>query len=429
MLPLKRSLPLVALVLAASVVAAACSSSSSKGSSSSSASSAASSSSASSAAAPPTSSGSSSAPPTGTPIKLFLLAPLSGGYTFPEVVDGANAAAKAINAAGGVQGHPIEIDACDGKTATDPNPSVQCARDAVADPEVIADVGSYSSFDDFVLPIEKAADMASIGNPAFSVSDQTFTNSFPFIGEEGPASVVVAYDQGAKKVVFAEIDLPNFAHASSDANAILQTGRGVSLGGVVSTPLTATDVTPYVAQAAKKGDAVALSIPPNQTIQWVHDNVQGNYNQKIVFAALNLNPTTLSAMGSAAQGVYVASSLPLVSSDSPGIDRFKSEMTAYKTSAVQDEISLNSWLSVWAFAQVSDTIQGPVTRQSVLTAFGQLTNFNVFGLLPPNFSTTTPGALPIPNATRIFNTDIVEGEIEGGKAVDVGNGYVSLLKK
>jgi len=418
---LKRC-PLVALGLTASVLAVGCSSSSKASTSSSASSSAAS-------AASASSSGSTSSPPTGTPIKLFLLAPLTGGYNFPEVVDGANAAAKAINAAGGVKGHPIQIDACDGKTATDPNPSVQCVRDAVSDAQVIADVGSYSSFDDLTLPIEKAADMASIGNAAFSVSDQTFANSFPFLGEEGPASVVVPYDQGAKKIVFAEIDLPNFAHASSDANAILQTGRGVSLAGVVSTPLTATDVTPYVAQSAKKGDAVALSIPPNQTIQWVQDNKQGNYNQKVVFAALNLNPATLSAMGAAGEGIYVASSLPLVASSSPGMDRFKSEMSAYKASAVQDEISLNSWLSVWAFAQVGNTIQGDITRQSILSAFGQLTNFNVFGLLPPGFSTTTPGSLPIPNATRIFNTYIVEGKIEGGKAVDVGNGYVSLLKK
>ncbi len=348
---------------------------------------------------------------------------------FPEVVDGANAAAKVINAAGGVKGHPIVIDPCDGKTATDPNPTVQCARDAAADPEVIADVGSYSSWDDQVLPIEKAGGMANIGNPAFSVSDQTFSNSFPFLSEEGPASVVVLFDQGAKKVVFAHIDLPNFTHATSDANAILQSGRGVALAGDVATPLTATDVTPYVAQSARKGDAVALSIPPNQTIQWIHDNLQGAYNQKIVFAALNLNPSTLSAMGSSANGVYVASSLPLVSSSSPGMDKFKAEMSAYKPSAVQDEISLNSWLSVWAFAQVGNTIQGDITRGSVLTAFGQLTNFNVFGLLPPNYSTTTPGALPIPNATRIFNTYIVEGKIENGQAVDVGNGYVSLLKK
>jgi branched-chain amino acid transport system substrate-binding protein len=419
---LKRCPRPVALVLAAGVVAAGCSSSS-KSSTPTTASSSATSAAAATTSAP------SAGPPTGTPIKLFLLAPLSGGYQFPQAADGANAAAKAINAAGGVKGHPIQIDVCDGKTATDPNPSVQCVRAAAADTQVIADVGSYSSFGDLTQPIFKAAGMASIGNPAFSVADQTFSNSFPFLGEEGPASVAVLFDQGAKKIVFAHIDLPNFAHATSDANAILQTGRGAALAGDVATPITATDVTPYVAQSARKGDAVALSIPPNQTIQWVHDNLQGAYNQKVVFAALNLQPATLSAMGSAAEGVYVASSLPLVSTSSPGMDRFKSEMTAYKPSAVQDEIALNSWISAWAFAQVGNTLSGDITRQSILDAFGNLTNFNVFGLLPPNFSTTRPGTLPIPNATRIFNTYVVEGKIEGGNAVDVGNGYVSLLKK
>src|SRR5579864_943917 len=71
------------------------------------------------------SAGSSSTAPalSGTPITVEIITQLSGGAGAelqPELVNGANAAASAVNASGGIQGHPLKVTVCDTQTATDP---------------------------------------------------------------------------------------------------------------------------------------------------------------------------------------------------------------------------------------------------------------------------------------------------------------------
>src|ERR1700689_387658 len=69
----------------------------------------------------------------GSPVKLMATGILNTpAANFTESVNGAEAAAAAINKAGGINGHPIEIITCnDNLNAAD---AIGCARGAVADP-------------------------------------------------------------------------------------------------------------------------------------------------------------------------------------------------------------------------------------------------------------------------------------------------------
>ena len=72
------------------------------------------------------------AAPAGTPIKVMQIATLTGpSNNVPQDADAGKATAKAINAAGGVNGHPIVLEVCDDKF--DPNQAADCARQAVSD--------------------------------------------------------------------------------------------------------------------------------------------------------------------------------------------------------------------------------------------------------------------------------------------------------
>src|SRR5688572_9838520 len=68
----------------------------------------------------------------------------------PEIYDGANAAADAINAAGGVKdpsggaARPVQILQCDADPVADPNAPTNCAREAIA-AGAIAAAGKLSS--------------------------------------------------------------------------------------------------------------------------------------------------------------------------------------------------------------------------------------------------------------------------------------------
>ena len=366
-------------------------------------------------------------------IKVEVNTGLSGEYPFPEDVTGAQAAAKAINASGGIQGHKLEVLSCDGQSVTDPNPTIACAQNEVADPAVLADIGNYSGFGGVSEPIFQKANLATIGDAPFSAPQYALSNSFPLLGIEGQGTAILLADQGVKKVVFASVELAEDQQASELANTVLKESRGLPIAGSVGVPLTETDITPQVTQAASEGDGVAMNITPQQTTQFVVAVKQGGLSSKlkVAMAALNATPSEIKSFGSAANGVYVESSLPLVTSNVSGIKLYRTQMNAVDPSAIKDEISLNSWMATWAFAQVARKLPASqLTRVGVLDAFNHLTNFNVFGLLPPHYTTTKPSALGIPGLNRVFNVYSYYGEIEHGVVTPIAGGLpVSQLKK
>src|SRR6266581_6443093 len=137
---LRNKIGLAAVAIAAAALTAACSSSAKPGKAADSAS---------------PSSGTTGASATGTPIKIMVTGTFNGpGIGYPESTAGAKAAADAINAAGGVGGHPIEIEACDDQY--DANKAAACAQKAVSD-KVTALVGGVEFFNPGVYPTIEAA--------------------------------------------------------------------------------------------------------------------------------------------------------------------------------------------------------------------------------------------------------------------------------
>src|SRR5580704_13309918 len=70
---------------------------------------------------------SSGAAASGSPIVLYGVTTYNNpALSIPEVNDGAQAAAKAINAAGGIKGHPLQVTICDDNF--NPNQAQACAE-------------------------------------------------------------------------------------------------------------------------------------------------------------------------------------------------------------------------------------------------------------------------------------------------------------
>src|SRR5262245_26527655 len=112
----RRLLALSAVAVVASVAITACSTGSSSSSGTSSASAAA------------TGGTSASSATAKSPFKFFFLeTPLTG----PDNAAGVKTAVAAINAAGGVDGHPLEYTTCSDNT--DPNGATTCARQGISD--------------------------------------------------------------------------------------------------------------------------------------------------------------------------------------------------------------------------------------------------------------------------------------------------------
>ena len=125
------------------------------------------------------SSAAAAAEPTGAPLKLMVVYEGTGPSSVPEVREGAIAAAKAINAEGGIKGRPVEVVQCD--TKADPNVAAGCGRSAVAE-GVVAMVGNITIFGNQFMPLMAQHNIASIGLEPATGTDFTSSASFPIGG-------------------------------------------------------------------------------------------------------------------------------------------------------------------------------------------------------------------------------------------------------
>src|SRR5438034_9826610 len=85
------------------------------------------------------------------PVKIFVIAPVATPIqNYPDAQAGAEAAAQAINKAGGIKGRQIEIGFCN--TQSNVNQAVACARQAV-EASAVAVVGHVDTFSALSIPI------------------------------------------------------------------------------------------------------------------------------------------------------------------------------------------------------------------------------------------------------------------------------------
>lgn len=363
----------------------------------------------------------------GSPINVQVITHLTSANPALEAVAGAQAAAAAVNADGGINGHPLKVSVCDAGNGASVTPAVTCARKLVADTGIVAEVGDFEIAQDQVNTILAAAKVPNIGPPPTGKSVLSSPNAFPFAGSEGASLGITLADAGAKKIHVAYVDSPQAAAVLPFTKSVLARSRpGTTVLSGIPVQISTADLTPAVTKASS-GDGVVLAMIPAQLSSWLTVAKGGNFPQKLSASASALLPKELEALGAKADGLLVAAGLPLVTGSSPGIVRFRGEMAKYAPGKAVDSISLNSWLATWAFAQVARTIKGSVNRESVMSAFGNLTDFNVFGLLPEGFSTTKDST--IPGFARLFNQSTIEGVVKDGKIVQTSDGYVPVFGK
>ena len=357
------------------------------------------------------------------PIEIVSMLELgSEVYSNPQTGVAARAAVKAINAAGGINGRHLKLTICDSKN--DPNRAQKCARDAVAG-KAVAAVASANPWGDTFLPILEEADLPYLANLPVSAAEYSNPISFPIVG--GGASMVPGMaaqlvDAGSKKIHLAYIDSTAGKTAEILAGFAL-TPRGESLAGSTPVPPNVVDPTPQVAAATSDADGVILAQSPQQVPKWLRASELAGVEAKQSVVAWSLLPADIEELGKAAEGAYVVSLFPPVTSKKPGIKRFIKEMNAIDKSASKDDLSLGVWVGMHAFAQVAEGLD-EVTRETVLEAWNGLTSLDVYGLLPPGLNLTEE--YPMPGLNRLFNPYVVFNRVKNGALVASGaKGYVN----
>jgi ABC-type branched-subunit amino acid transport system substrate-binding protein len=277
--------------------------------------------------------GTSSASCPGDPVKFGVISVLTGTSRIPadpSMVDGAKAAAAAVNSSCEL-GRPIEIVACDSKD--DSNEQIACGRKMVSE-GVVAYMGNDGGGGTNWFPITSEAGIPEIGGPGLSSTESTSPLWFPLTGS---VHDTLAY----ATVANAALSDVNAAMVAFDSPAVAFYGdlfkeQTENLGGTwvgsFPVPATAVDMTQYAAQVADaEVNAVYPILGGDQGIGLAQQlSTFGGSLEDMVFIQLGTVTTCefLDQIGSAGEGMWIVDTAwPVAwSEDNPGAQQFFDEL-------------------------------------------------------------------------------------------------------
>ncbi len=330
-----------------------------------------------------------------------------------EAIAGATAAAKAINAAGGLKGRPVEIDSCNNQgTATG---TIDCARQAAQGN--YDDVMEYHGFTSASKPILDQAQMPRIGTT--NVVGPDFFDRYDV--DLGPPPN--AYYSAPGIYLIKNQHKTRFAIVSLDIAAGLSIAQGIRAGltaaggkyvGTIPIPLTQTDLLPTVQQLKDlKPDIVAVVANGPVVTSLMNARQELGLNALVVGSATAIPSTAYASMPDGGAGLYVGQALP------PSTDArfapFRSQLAAAGLAGNPvnlDSVSAKAWLSTWAIKKLCDTIKtGSCTKQTLLAQTRKAKNINLFNILNWSPSAKGPAAYPYQTVGTAYVLKAVNGAL------------------
>ena len=139
-------------------------------------------------------------------------------FSQPQTFAGAQARVDAINASGGINGHPVELIGCDSNL--DPNQEQACIDQAISE-----DVSAIVSSSIFFTPLTtlEEANIPFIGAQGITPDQLSSPMSYPFSGVNGwfKGEVAIAVKAGAESITIVTGDTASSQYSESIAKAAI----------------------------------------------------------------------------------------------------------------------------------------------------------------------------------------------------------------
>ncbi len=340
---------------------------------------------------------------------MWTITPSTGGAKYAAVIE------KGVNARGGIDGHPLQVVVCDDNN--DANNATTCARQAVADPNMLGIIADSSTCSSQLLPILAKAQMADINADYFCPEDFKSPVVFPFnsgtFDDVGASAVGVKYFKDPN-VVVTTVDLP----AGREYPPLVQTAINPVGGKVVATvyvPYTTADMAPYAAQIAAHQGVLQEGNPTQQGIRLGQALQSIGYNQPVIYNSTVFDPATIKASFGNPTNAYL---YVYYNEASPGWQMFNSDMDQYEPGVTYRASDLvDAWLAANVVAQIAKSLPS-VSAKAISSYLSKATDLTTFGMTPPlNFTvpqTAIGGLIP-----RAVNLDVALYHYVNGTAVQV----------
>jgi len=356
---------------------------------------------------------------TGTPLKI-LIASMDVGAE--DVKRGANLAANAINDAGGIDNHPIQIVYCVHNTGDD-NAAGACVSKALKDPAVVAGAAWKTTAGAVTTPMINDARLACLGCLMFGPTDFTAPAFFP---DQAGFLAVNLQVQMAKDILGAHtVTMPFRLDTTAGLPDLVAATKPTGLE-LVNLPVNAaqSDLSATAAELiSKKPDAIVdgIELPLFNKLMLAVE-AQGA-KIPVTVAAVSVGPKTIKDR--LAGVTSPVSILSVVNRTSKGFADYEADVKKYDPNQDSNDASVSAWLAIkYLFTKnVAAALEGKeITRQAVWDTTNSLKAVNTEGLMPP-MDWSTPTKLLGGTVTRGFNTTGYAYKYAGGDWKLEGNAF------
>jgi ABC-type branched-subunit amino acid transport system substrate-binding protein len=329
----------------------------------------------------------------GSVIKLGIITDVGGAVNDADEVAAARAGVRYVNAHGGINGHQVQLEFCNG--ALNPVTDESCVRTMISD-HVMAMVGdemvAYEQSGDKLLA---AAGIANVAPVPYSY-DYVDPNSYLLSGDEvlmNAAQDVAAQRYGGKRVGYIVVNIPTTVPYVSAHKKLLPM-LGETYAGDVEVPEVATD---YATQAAALNHDNPTVISTDSTEASDMEIFKGmaalGYTGKEIVNTDAITLSDIQGLGSLADRLVVASAFPPVTAASqfPGIAEYESAMAAELASGdhaaasykqYNRDIAMLAFFGVMAVQEIANQAHA-TDAASFKTAINAAKNVNLGGVVPP----------------------------------------------
>jgi len=336
--------------------------------------------------------GASSTGGNGTEITIGAWYPLTGAVSASGVPerDGTDAYFKMINDHGGINGRKVNWIVQD--NAFDPQQTVQIARQLIGQDKVVAIVAANGTSQaeaafPFVLQQSKVPILNELGGLAswYTPARAGLFGTQTLYEDQAAALGAWAEQDGKKNVLVVHSDPAAFVQV---ANAVGPAAKEIDPSAKVSdlsVKFQTTDYSPIVSQAkAKNPDAIVLILASPEAAAFMKEAKLQGLNAGTYSYAPVAASSTLTLGGAAAEGAEAVQFVKAPNDSSPAMQEFRDAMAKYEPGQPADFIALWGWTGAKVFGQIAQTIQGPVTSDSLVKAYEQAKNID-------------PGVAPVMN--------------------------------
>jgi ABC-type branched-subunit amino acid transport system substrate-binding protein len=342
--------------------------------------------------------------------------PVGAGLPFPEVGVAAQAAADAINQAGGIKGHPIQLTVCDNKY--NQNQDAACARQAVDEGDV-AVIGGFSLQTNHISILEQAG-IPVIGE--YAANDISYNSPVVFSWAAGNFNAngclaELADVAQAKRLALLSISTPALADPNKKATlSAMVTKHGAQLVGY-NLYSTGPDLTATVANALRDNPDGIFVGGGTADVDKITQLLR-QLNPKVTIARATVADSSIQTLGAAAENIYVCDwAKPASLTSDPSVRKFADQMKKANPQVPVNSFAANTWTAMYVFAQVAFGLDS-VTSSNLLSAMSKAKVDTLLGP-PVDFTKTVH---PEVGFKHLYNLAFTYNQIRKGVIVNINGG-------